>query len=241
MNKLLFTSLALVLTALNAQAATHNISSGTTDQERYGDGGSNWVGQSTSNIGKSSVSGNAFIFVFELPTLAPGETISSANFSTYVSSNGNIFNGTDSVWNIDLYGVRTSDSSTVLAADFFMEANDTSATKIQDNFWADLNSASSAPAVGEHSTSIAGDSALTAWLNSLYTGTTPNQTYAFMRLNADKAPTEITNSRFVTIQTGNGTNLPVLQITSAIPEPSSYATLVGFSALGFVMLRRRRA
>lgn len=239
MKKPLSTSLALVLAALSAQAATYDLDSNIADQERHGDGAAQWVGQSTARIGMGVASGSAFVFVFELPTLGAGETISAANFDTTVTQ-ANVFN--DPIeWNIDLYGVRSSNSSTVLAADFFMDANDASATMLQDNFWAGLDVQANAPAVGEHSTSIAGDAALTAWLNSLYTGSTPDAAYAFLRMNGDLIAGSMQASRWVTIETGNGTNLPGLQITTTVPEPSTYAALAGLVALGSVMLRRRRA
>lgn len=238
MTKLLTTSLTLTLAALSAQATTFNINSNSADQQYSGGGAATWVGQSTARIGTGSADGSVFVMVFELPTLAEGETISTSNLDFYLDSSSNL--PSEESWNIDLYGVRTSNSATVQSTDFFMDANDASATKLEDNILAGMGTA--APTTGTHSTSIAGDTALTDWLNSLYSGNTPIATYAFIRLNGDLAAGDMTNSRYVTIQTGDGTNAPVLQInTSAIPESSSYAALLGFSALGFAMLRRRHA
>ena len=95
-----------------------------------------WVGQTTARIGRDVAAGglgNNYLAVFALPTLASGESISSADFQFNLKTTATNFNGEDP-FNIDVYGVRGSNSSAVIdVADFFVGADDTGTTKIEDD------------------------------------------------------------------------------------------------------------
>ena len=236
MKKLLATTLIVAMGASISMAdALAPILADGNDQVAYGDGTGKWFGQSENRIGKESTARyNAFIIPFALPTLSAGESISSASISLNVKSQSGPYGG-DTAWNIDVYGVRASNSSVVdLNNDGFIGANDAGATKVDDNFF--VVDPVSSVALGVHSSSAAGETALGAWLQTLYTGSVPNQTYAFLRFNSDDAA--MVFGRYLTVYSGNATsNQPALTITT-IPEPATLG-LVGAVAGAMLFIRRK--
>jgi len=140
------------------------------------------------------------IFIFELPTLSAGESISAARLEVYLEQNNvEVVNG-------DVYAVRVSDDLDKLTSDYYTGANDTSSgvSKITDN----LVTASSA--LGSYDT---GDSnTLGTWLAGHYTGVNPDSTYAFLRISVDASPSG-TYNMFRFSETGDA-NPAVLEITT---------------------------
>ncbi len=197
-----------------------------------------WVGQTTARIGRDvggGSLGNNYLAVFALPTLASGESISSADFQFNLKTTATNFNGEDP-FNIDVYGVRGSNSSAVIdVADFFVGADDTGTTKIEDDILTLGAGPSTGSAPGVYTTSSG--VALGAWLSTLYGGDeTPDVAYAFIRLSPDALASSTSGSHFFTIYS-NITDAPTLTITTAaVPEPASMA-LIGVGSL--VMLRRK--
>ena len=235
--------LATVSLVANQADAVLVVNSESVDQVVWGNGGSNWSGQNPDRVGFGSTTrmGNALILVFQLPTLPSGESILEADLQINVASTAGPHGG-DPDFNVDAYGIRISNSPAVSTSDFFMGANDGSATKIQDNMMNWLTSST-----GVQSTSD--DTSVGAWIDTLYTGDTPNSTYAFIRLNADIAFADYTNgagaqipNRYFNINTGNSaTDAPVLTITTAIasvPEPSAFA-FFGFTSLAMLVFRKK--
>lgn len=234
MKKILVTMMALGLVASASMADVLSpVLADINDQVAYGDGTGKWVGQASNRIGKEAAAKyNAFIIPFALPTLSAGESISSASISLNVTQQS-VQNG-DTAWNIDVYGVRANNSSVVdLNNDAYIGANDGGATKVEDNFFSGLDSSI---ALGVYSSSAAGETALGAWLQTLYTGSVPNQTYAFLRFNSDDAAMVV--GRYLTVDSGNaGSNQPALTITT-IPEPATLGLVAGFA--GAILFIRRR-
>jgi len=198
------------------------VSADKSDQQLCGSGPI-WVGQTSARIGYDIVSnmGAVYVAVFALPTLPEGETITSAALMINVLAPQGVFGG-EADWNIDVYGVRSSSSAKVLPADFFEGENDDKATKVIDDFIAVKGDS---PAAAGPCKSGAKE-AFGAWLQTLYTGNTPNQAYAVIRLNSDvpfanykhKKNPEIQNaSRFLKIGTGDSdaaATRPTLTITT---------------------------
>jgi hypothetical protein len=238
--KRILTVFMLSAVFVQADVLTAVLSDGA-DQELYGDGTAKWVGQTTARIGADAATRqNSYVMPFLLPTLPEGQSITSVSLDITLKSQSYVkADGADPVWNIDLYGVRASDSVAVdLNNDGYMGENDAAATKIEDNFFEGINLVI---APGDYSTSAAGSIALGDWLQSYYTGNTPNQTYAFLRLSPDLATlyADAGGSRYLEIYTGNdGTNAPELIITTGvIPEPATTGML-GVGALAIALIRR---
>ncbi len=232
--------IGLVVTSLLAGEAGATlvgpVASDAADQVVRGNGTLRFVGQNPNRVGPENTTnmGHALVLVFALPTLPSGESITEADLQLNVVSKNGPFGG-DPNYNIDAYGVRTSNSSSVLVSDFFMDANDVSATKIQEDMLSWLSSGA-----GIHNTT--NDAAVGAWLSTLYTGDTPNDTYAFIRLNGDVPVTSLPANRYFNISTGDGsTNAPLLSITTAaaaVPEPSAFA-FFGLTSLAVLVFRKK--
>jgi hypothetical protein len=90
---------------------------------------------------------------------------------------------------------------------------------------------------------IAFDNAALTLLQSFYTGDTPNQANAFVRLSLDGAldNTNTANVRynFETVGGVTGGNVISTLTITAVPEPSSLA-LLGLTSIGMFVRRRRK-
>jgi len=118
-------------------------------------------------------------------------------------------------------------------------------TKIQDNFIVNLTESPWQWPDSTHSTDSAGDANLASWLQSQYTGTTPNAAYAILRLNPDAVP--VGTYRGVRIKSSDaaygdspepGEIRPTLTVET-IPEPATIG-LLGLAGLGAMIARRLR-
>jgi hypothetical protein len=162
------------------------------------------------------------VLVFQLPTLAAGETLANAVLSLRVAVSGS------PNFTFDLYGLGFRTSPTVLASDYFSGSLDTTdATMIADNFFTPSSATGNKTFNG---------AALTSYLNEqILAGASGN--YIFIRASADVEP--VSGSAFYYV--GSYTNVTLVPSLTfdVVPEPAS-AMLVGFGAMA-VALRRRRA
>ncbi len=243
MSRILVNLVVCLCLSLAASAAVIPLEGLGSDNQVKGDGSMPWVGGGEFRVGMGDAQPSAGVFVFELPVLPVGETVASADlaFSVVGGNNWSILfeNG------MDLYGVRMSSSSTVVATDYYRGAfgGDAAATAIQDYIvYESQKLGQAAPGeVGRHDTEAAAETALGAWVQTMYDSPEYNMAgpnYVFVRLNDRGLFTNTT--RYWSVATGNATtveNRPVLTLTT-VPEPTTLALL----ALGLVAeMRRRRA
>jgi len=214
--------------------------------------------------GANPPGGISSLYFFQLPALAPGESLSGAVFSVGRLPDSATTATTPS-FNADLYalGVVNSVSKTAADAEKFFYLGNTAqsslpaggptvgggVSRVVDDFLrpgdfiANGGAASGGPNTGD----------LTTYVQNLYAnpaanGFTPGTSYLVLRLNpdADTLPTTGTQ-RYTTAFQGTATNggagtpenRPLLTLTTtAVPEPASAGVLlVGAGAL----LRRRRS
>jgi len=211
---------ALVMAMSSSRAETLKpVVSSAKDQQVCGNGELVWVGQTTARVGFDTVTrmGSALIAVFKLPDLPQGETIKSASLAVNIIAPQSIHPG-DLDWNVDVYGVRSSDTEAVLASDFFDGADDVKATKVIDNFVAIKGSTPAAAGICDSGKS----ETFGAWLQTLYADGAPKQKYAIVRLNPDVAFGDFKkggqyqlSSKFLQIGTGDHADVkPSLTITT---------------------------
>ncbi len=177
------------------------------------------------------------VFVFALPDLAADEAFTSADFSANLNS---IYSSPS--YNGDLYGLDYRTSSSVLAGDAYSGTLDANATLVQDNY------VTPTIGTGTKSTDATGDTNLLGYLNTQLAASATdrglgNVAYVFIRVSADKTlSSNYTRYRFRPREySTNSYYWGELQYeTGVVPEPSTFALLAGFIALGSVMVRRRR-
>ncbi len=190
----------------------------------------------------SSNSAEDVEFVFQLPTLATGQVVTSATFSIGTTSNSGGIN-----YGLDLYALAPRTTPYPQAGDFYVGAADTQNTLIQANF---VPASSSTSAT--YTTSTAGSTTLGAYIAGLY-GTNPSVAgqYLFLRVNPDT--TEGATTSLFTTQTfaiaqdaGSGITapLPALTLTTVggvpTPEPASLG-IMGLGIAGLFLMAKRRA
>jgi MYXO-CTERM domain-containing protein len=168
-------------------------------------------------------------YIFELPTLASNEVVTSADLAfqyTYRNWTPN--------YNVDLWGVGFQDSTTPIQEFFNEDSGDTGNTKIDDN----LITASTS--YGSISTSKLGDAALGSYVQSFYDAN-PDYSggdYVFLRLNHDALPGSANYTRVSRAESTSGS--PVLTLNTAVPEPSALVALTGLLGMGLIGRWRRR-
>jgi T5SS/PEP-CTERM-associated repeat protein/autotransporter-associated beta strand protein len=149
------------------------------------------------------------VFGFTLPLL-DFPTISQATLRVV-----NTFTSPPVPFNVDLYGLNVVNPDGSGTSHFFEGANDPSQPKLADDLIAGDNS-SPLPAMAD----------VTAFIQSLYAGTTPNQAEAFFRLNPN-VPLALIDSppdaQHITLVPGSMS----LIITTVVPEPASWALMFG--------------
>ena len=143
------------------------------------------------------------MFVFQLPTLAVGESVTGATFKALQSASASEFN-------VDLYatGVRAT-TTYAYSTDFGVgpspSPSPVAGTLIQDNF------ATPSTVNGAYvTTSSTGDAALLSYLNSNYVA----GSYLFVRLNADYStlPTNGPVYTYASVERAGGTQAPTLTL-----------------------------
>lgn len=225
MKKKLWLTILLTAMAFAAGAAVFDVISDTNDDAFKDDGVAfgNW--RTTFRFGyDSAFLEYSVILPFQLPDIG-GQTISIADLEVYAedSAYGSALNG-------DLYGVRVSDTATlVFSNDFYRGVWDTSGTHgtaIQQTY---IYKAYGNPAplnARTNNCSLSGKAALAAYLQSIYDNDPAAAgKYVFLRLNLDQNYTSGVNS-FIYVNSANAAaSQPVLRITTGATAPTA-----GFTA-----------
>ena len=171
------------------------------------------------------------VLVFQLPNLA-GETISDANLSSSIKIQ---WPGAGSYpLGLDLYGVRYSDTHTVLASDYLAIGSTGNGTLIQDDVVSLANNNAGSASFIARETSASGDAALVTWLTDQYTAGATAGNFVFLRFTPDASssnPWQIASFGHTTEAT------PVLTIET-IPEPATIGLVAAIS--GALLFIRRR-
>lgn len=220
-----------------AQAASIDVNAldGEVNSANVGDGSG-----SVSNTGKNgTILSGSFnltlispVFPFQLPTLAPGESIGSASLAFNMSRAG-----TPS-FNADLYGIGFRAAGTPVSADYFTGTLDTTdATLIQNDIGTIANSTTST----RLSTSAAGSTALATYLNTQYTAGAGGN-FVFLRFSPDYTSNPGTSTSgsigyAISSQETGAATRAVLTL-NIVPEPATIGTICMAGLL--VALRRKR-
>lgn len=172
----------------------------------------------------------ASVIVFQLPTLAVGETVSTASLTFRAAQGGT------PTYNADLYGLGFRNVGTVLASDYFegsvsVPLDTTDATVIEDNILT--------PGIvtGGFSTSTTGSAALVAYLNDQYAAGAGGN-FVFLRFSPDNEPAD--GTRYFVGSNENTTQKPILNFTTSVPEPASAAFAFVAGAASLLNRRSRR-
>jgi hypothetical protein len=198
------------------------------------------------NAGESGVNGGfdySMVYVFQLPSLSPGQIISAADFSFYDEASG-------SSYNTDLYGLTWRASSTVLASDWYSGPNDPNNTLIEHNIVPPSFTFS-----GRITTSSTGDTGLASFLNAQYAAGAVGGDFVFLRLSTNTANVPNANVNFYytadwayTLANAQGNLsfwqsrysplLDVTTVTASTPEPAGGMAVISGLA-GFWITRRK--
>lgn len=190
------------------------------------------VTDTTLRIGQGATADSAdyyqmAVIPFLLPDLPAGERIDTASLSIEVTQNA--YANLSSGQNLNIIGVRSATSSTVLAADFSGGTTVASSVLYMDYDVPGI--------VADHTFSSAG---LADYLQSIYDapGYVSGSTYVFLRL-APNEPDVRANSYLIIASANHTTaSVPTLTLTT-IPEPATVGML-GFGTLMILMIRRIR-
>jgi hypothetical protein len=193
-------------------------------------------------------------FFFQLPLLAPGESIVGADFSV-TELPDSATSAVTPAHNADLVaiGFTNTDPPERTAAtseqSFYLgEGNlDTAPGRlqIQDNFLTPSDFIPMGGTAFPKSTDETGDTALTGYINGLYANQATNQfvpgtSYLILRLNPDTGGDSGTK-RYTVASADNITGmLPPTLTLVVVPEPGAIALLAGCGLLASALPRRRR-
>ena len=200
------------------------------------------------------VYGNA-AYMFQLPALAPGETITGASLK--LTELVDAAAGTPAA-NSDLWAIGFDDRnpplSDVQSQTYFFNgsldsnpgySSGTVRTLIQDNFLVPTDVVT-AGSPANHQTDATGSANLLAYIQSLYANhaVTPGFSNLILRLNYDSdsyAPTSATAANRYMLGSADNTDLsvqPVLTLTTQqVPEPAAFGVFLG--ALILLKIRRK--
>jgi hypothetical protein len=194
------------------------------------------------NGGQSGVNGGfnySMVFVFQLPTLAPGQTITGADFGFFIDSMSSAFF-------TDLYGLSYRLQSTVLASDWYSGTGDPNNSLLQAGIVAPSFISNE-----RINTNASGDTALLNYILAQYAAGAVGGDFIFLRLSHSTNSSLNTNTNFyssadraffLAAQVGDLPRWqqqysPRLDLTleeAAVPEPSlGMGVLVGLSAMVF--------
>lgn len=190
-------------------------------------------GAADARVGRGSAGGLTLVIPFQLPTLAPGEAIISADFSAFFLSELDTANPT---YNTDLFVITPRTTATVQAGDY------SGGTLIGDNFLTnavDTTNNNLNDTNQRISTSAAADALLTTYLNNLYaTDPAAAGKFVFFRLAPDVTGNigggSFDGYIFATSNAVDANRRPLL--TLDVPEPAS----VTLATLGLAMIAGRR-
>lgn len=219
---------AVLLPPVLADAAT--LSGLTQDADARQDGGVSELSRDNIFVGQSAATEYNAVYVFQLPTLAAGESFGSADFSFRLKDKY----GTPA-YDADLYGLTRRASPTVLGTDFYDSASANPAgTLIQPTILPRTLANAETPL----STSASGDAALLNYLNAQYANGAGAGQYVFLRFSANTA-TPNTESGFdiYSAEATTAANRPVITYT-VVPEPAA-GCVFACGALALLAGRRR--
>lgn len=140
-------------------------------------GGQDWNGNTAIRVGGTSGSDDAAaMLIFELPTLASGESVTSATLSVELLQIANTPNGS-----ADLYGLPYQSTTSINSSQYYEGAygGDSNATGLQDNF------ITTASAIGTITTNGTGSANLVDYLNAQYAAGANGGDYVIIRINSD--------------------------------------------------------
>lgn len=176
-------------------------------------------------VGRQAGSNLSAVFVFQLPTLQPGETVANASFTLRVVNAGGSPVPTS---NLDLYGLAYRSEDSVLPSDYYSGERDTSpsVTFLADSF--------RTPS-GSDGNSIVATAALTDYINAQIADGATSDSYIFLRVSSDAVLTS--NAFYYLGSSTNTTQEPQLTF-DIVPEPATL-TLLPITAMVLFFGRRR--
>jgi chitodextrinase len=193
-------SSALSASTTSGTPSSYSVTGSTADAGVRDTGAIDWLGESEVRVGGASSSDDrAAVFVFALPALSSGESVTSASLSFNYAGKSNTPDG-----NIDLYGIPHRGSSSVVAADYYegAYAGDTTAATLQDNI------ITVGTPTGSVTTDLGGGDNLVDYLNAQYAAGAGSGDFIFIRLNSDVI--DESSYRYYRVETANSSNPPVL-------------------------------
>ena len=163
----------------DASAEPNDIDGETSDTAVESEGYVRWSGSTSDCVGGKETDGHdqCIVYVFKLPALQQGETVTEANIKFYYESTSYY----TPQGNVDVHGLDYRGSNSVVSGDFYQGSftGDENSTGIQDDIVTPSTS------TGTINSSSSGDTALKNYLNAQYTGGAEGGDYVFLRLNSD--------------------------------------------------------